>query len=89
MTPDSINGAFELIAGLMIFDHCRCLYRDKSVKGVSVVSAGFFSVLGFWNLYYYPSLDQWVSFTAGLLIVTANTLWVSLMIYYGRKESHE
>jgi len=60
------------------------LVHDKQVKGVSWVHASFFSVWGIWNLYYYPSLGQWNSFLGGIGIVTVNTIWVGLMIYYSR-----
>lgn len=84
--PDLVNGGFELLAGFMILNHCRVLYRDKKVRGVSILSTIFFALWGFWNLFYYPHLDQWASFVGGLLIVSANTSWIGLMIYYHRKE---
>ena len=84
---DIINGAFESLAGGAVLFHCYRLYKDKQVKGVSVISTVFFSLWGFWNLYYYPSLDQWVSFWGGISIVTANCIWVGMMIYYKSKET--
>lgn len=82
---DIINGLFELLAGVMILNHCRAVIRDKAVAGVSIISTIFFSLWGVWNLHYYPSLDQWWSFAGGLLIVAANFLWVSLLIKYRTK----
>jgi uncharacterized membrane-anchored protein len=79
---DYINGTFEFLAGFMILNHCRQVVRDKQVKGVSLVSTAFFALWGMWNLYYYPALDQWVSFFGGMLIMLANTLWIVLMIRY-------
>lgn len=84
--PDIVNGAFELFAGFFVLNHCRALYRDKLVKGVSLVSTIFFSSWGFWNLYYYPSLGQWWSFAGGLSIVSANCVWIAMMVYYIRIE---
>lgn len=86
MTPDFINGVFEALGGAMIFNHCRVLYRDKKVRGVSFVSCAFFFAWGVWNLYYYPHLDQWWSFAGGLAIVSGNCLWVSLMALYILRE---
>lgn len=83
---DIANGLFELLAGVSVLNHCRVLYKDKLVRGASVLSTGFFFLWGIWNLYYYPHLGQWASFTGGLLIVSANFLWVGMMIYYVRKE---
>jgi hypothetical protein len=84
--PDIINGVFECLAGFMVLAHCKTLYKDKMVRGVNVWASIFFTSWGFWNLYYYPHLDQWMSFTGGLLIVGANFLWVSMMIYYKKQE---
>lgn len=80
---DFINGVlFELAGALFILNHCRAVMRDKCVAGVSIISTVFFTLWGFWNLYYYPSLGQWLSFVGGVCIVAANVLWVSLLIYY-------
>ncbi len=80
--PDLINGLFEAVGGFLILNHARVLWNDKMVKGVSILSTAIFTSWGFWNLYYYPHLDQWLSFAGGLLIVAANTLWVTMMLYY-------
>lgn len=79
---DLINGCFELAGGLFVLNHVRVLLKDKSVKGVSILSTIVFTLWGVWNLYYYPSLNQMISFYGGLLIVFANSLYISLMLYY-------
>lgn len=79
---DLINGSFEVLAGFMVLNHCRAVLRDKAVAGVSILSTLFFSLWGVWNLYYYPSLNQWLSFMGGIIIVFANILWVCLLIKY-------
>ena len=85
MTPDVINGTLEMLGGVFVLNHCRAVIRDKAVKGVSIISIVFFSIWGYWNLFYYPHLDQWWSFWGGILIVSANSLWVMLLIKYWRK----
>lgn len=85
---DYINGTYELLGGFFLLYNCLVLYRQKQVRGISVLATVFFTSWGIWNLYYYPSLNQWVSFTGGCLIVIANTIWVSMMIYYVYKEKH-
>ena len=89
MWQDTINGMFELMGGVFVFLHCLRLYKDKKVKGVSFVATGYFAMWGFWNIYYYPFLQQWASFIGGLLIVAMNVLWITMMFYYIRKEKHE
>jgi len=80
--PDLINGLFELCGGFFILFSVVKLYRDKIVKGVSWVHVAFFSSWGFWNLFYYPHLDQWLSFYGGLWIVTVNCIWLGQIAYY-------
>lgn len=82
MIADVINGLFEMLGGIFVLNHCRTVIKDKAVAGVSIVSTIFFTLWGVWNLYYYPSLDQWWSFLGGLMIVSSNTLWVLLMFRY-------
>ena len=89
ISADLINGAFEFLAGFMILNHCRVILKDKVVRGVSILSTAFFTSWGFWNLYYYPSLDQWASFYGGLMIVAANTYYVGLMLYYTNRSRRE
>jgi hypothetical protein len=89
MSNDLINGLFEFGGALLICLSILRLNRDKCVRGVSPYPVAFFASLGFWNIYYYPSLDQWYSFVGGLAVVTANTVWLSQMIYYLYKERNE
>lgn len=84
MTPDTINGLFEFVAAAFILNHCRVLFADKQVRGMSTVSTIFFTCWGFWNIYYYPHLDQMWSFYGGLCVVSANVMWVAMQLYYRR-----
>jgi len=83
---DLINGLFELSGGILLTLNCFRLYHDKVVKGVNVWVTVFFAAWGYWNLYYYPSLNQWMSFTGTLLIVAANTVWAAMALYYARRK---
>jgi len=85
MIADVINGLFEACAGVVILLNIYRVRKDKKVTGVSIVPAFFFTVWGFWNLYYSPSLIQWASFFGGLLVIAGNAVWVSLAVYYGRR----
>lgn len=84
--PDFINGCFELFGGYFISLSVRKLHHDKVVKGVSWKAVAFFGSWGYWNTYYYPHLDQWMSFVGGLGIVSVNTIWFAQMVYYLTKE---
>lgn len=86
MVADFINGMFEMCGGFFILLHILKLYKDKKVRGVSIVATTFFASWGVWNLYYYPSLSQWWSFLGGCVIVVMNTAWILMMLYYNGRE---
>ena len=79
---DFLNGSFELAAGLFMTISIIKLHREKKVRGVSCIHVGYFTLWGYWNIYYYPYLDQWMSFFGGLSVVLINTVWLGQMIYY-------
>ncbi|KKN71239.1 hypothetical protein LCGC14_0422820 [marine sediment metagenome] len=89
MWQDNVNGLFELCGGMFVMLHCLKLRKDKKVRGVSFVATGYFALWGFWNMYYYPFLRQWMSLVGGLLIVAMNVWWIIMMAYYIRKERNE
>lgn len=82
MLLDIINGSFELAGAFIQWIQVRQILKDKEVKGVHWLPIMFFSSWGLWNLYYYPSLEQYFSFLGGLLLTTANTVWLVLIIKY-------
>ena len=63
--PDVINGVFEALGGFVVLLNVRAILRDKEVKGVRWSPVGFFSLWGFWNIFYYAHLNQWVSWAGG------------------------
>lgn len=79
---DLINGLFELGGGIVLWLNVWKLYKDKQIKGVHWTPVLFFGLWGYWNLYYYPSLDQWFSFWGGVFVTLANTVWFIQMVYY-------
>jgi hypothetical protein len=81
---DIANGAFELGTGIWVIRACACLHRDKVVKGTSYGLQFWVTSWGYYNLYFYPSLDQWFSFTGGLLVVAFNTIWLLMAFHYHR-----
>lgn len=81
-TPDIINACFEFVAAFMLVRNCIFTYKAKTVTGVSILSTIFFASWGYWNIYYYPHLDQTLSFVAGILVTIVNSIWVGQMIYY-------
>lgn len=82
MNPDIVNALFEFGGALAILASVMKLARDKCVRGVHWFTTAFFGAWGLWNLYYYPSLDQFWSFAAGLAVVTANALYLAMICWY-------
>lgn len=87
MNPDLINALFELVGGGFTWTNAWYLYQAKQVKGVFWPTWLFFTLWGMWNLLYYPLLDQWYSFAAGVWLVSGNAAWVILAVYYTRCNS--
>jgi len=83
---DFINGGFELVSGLLSTINIFKLYKDKTVKGVSWIPLTFFTIWGMWNLFYYPSLNQWFSFIGGIVIFIVNIIWISMYFYYKKNK---
>lgn len=82
---DLVNGLFELFGALSVWMHVKRIMRDKQSRGVDPFATAFFTAWGFWNLYYYPHLHQWLSFTGGVAIVCGNAVWLYFMFKFRRQ----
>ncbi len=81
MSADMINGLFELVGGLLLVLNIRRLWIDRKIEGVSMIPVFFFTVWGFWNLYFYPSVNAPWSFAGGIVVVVANSIWAVLYFW--------
>jgi len=82
MFNDIGNAIFEFFGAIVVYINIYKIVKDKKVRGVFWPVWIFYSLWGFWNLYYYPSVDCWWSFTSGILLVISNTAWVTLAFKY-------
>ena len=89
MYNDLINGMFEFAGAGINLLNVRAILRDKKLQGVHWSPYAFFTSWGIWNLWYYPSLDQWFSFVGGAAIVIVNGTWLALALYYIQKEKND
>ncbi len=80
MNSDMVNGLFELVGGLLLCLNVRRLWIDLKIEGVSMVPVFFFTAWGFWNLYFYPSVNALWSFWGGVVVVVVNVIYVGLYI---------
>lgn len=85
MTPDSINGLFELVGAGLVWLNVRRLINDGEVKGVCISIQGFFAAWSAWNLYYYPHLDQWWSAAGAAAMSMGNLTWFVIATGLKRK----
>ena len=82
---DFTNGVFEALAGWFVLVNCRRVLLDRQVAGVSVWATAFFASWSVWNLYFYPSLGQWLSFAGGLVVGVGNIAYVALLVRFSRR----
>jgi len=83
-TPDLINGLFEASGALAMLGNVARLRKDKQTRGVCWTTTLFFTSWGLWNLFYYPNLNQPLSFFGGLALAIANGAYLFLMVKYRR-----
>ncbi len=86
--PDLFNGTFECVGGIFLFLNVYRLYKDKVLAGVHWLPQIWFMSWGYFNIFYYPHIHQILSFYGGLVVVTANTCWLTLYLHY-RFKKHE
>ena len=79
-TADLANGLFECVGAYGAWRNAYQLYKDKKISGVYWPLYIFYSFWGLWNLFYYPSLSQWLSFIGGTVLVLGNLAWVVMAI---------
>ena len=86
MTHDFINGLFELLGTPFVCLSIHKLHKDKQVRGLSWWQPLFFTLWGYWNLIYYPNINQSISFIGAIGLALVNTIWVLQLVYYTKKE---
>lgn len=85
MTPDLFNALFEAGGALAVLMSVIRTHRERRMVGVSGAHVAFFFGWGLWNLFYYPSLHQWASFSAGVALTLVNLAFALQYLKYGRK----
>lgn len=86
MTNDTINGAFELLGGLLLLLNTRRLWKDRFTAGVSPWPVVFFASWGLWHLWFYCTVLCPVSLFCGIIPVLANTAWLALYLWCVRED---
>lgn len=75
---DAVNACFEFGGALFLCLNVRRLRRDRTLRGVSVWPAAFWSLWGYWNVYYYSAVGHPLSWAGGVCVVAVNTAWAAM-----------
>ena len=74
---NGLGGAFALLL------HARRLYIDKQIRGASALSFVFFTIWGWFNVFwFYPSVNCWCSFAGGVAVAIVNTAYLGMPWWY-------
>lgn len=91
-TPDLINGSFEFIGGACNWLNVTRYFKDRRVTGIFWPSSIFYALWGIWNLFYYPTLHQPISFMGGVFLTSGTVTWLLLVIHdlykYRTRQGH-
>lgn len=79
---DQINSFFISVASIFYFLNLLKLYKDKDVKGISILSIIFFSTWNFWTLYFFWDTEYSLTKNAYIAVAASNILYLSLLFYY-------
>ncbi len=85
-THDLINAVFEGGGAIFLCLNVRRLLKDRSVKGVSLLTTSWWTAWGFWNVAFYSAVNTPASFWAGIAVVIVNAVWLALALHYARRE---
>ncbi len=86
LLSDITMGLIQVISAGFLSKSVWMLYQAKIVRGVSAVTVAFWVAWGLWDLYYFPSLNQWWAFSGGVIVTLMNALYVGLIVRYNYRE---
>jgi len=82
MNEDIIQAAFNIGGCIAISSSIWKLYHQKIVRGIHWPMMIFFMSWSSYNIYFYGHLVQNYSFYAGFTILTAEIIYLYLLLYY-------
>lgn len=88
MNNDLINFSFQIIFTVCIWCNVLKLFKDKSVRGVSLIVSLFYCLAPIWTAYYFFALKQDFSIISSLLMFSGNSTWLILALYYRYKPNY-
>jgi len=88
-SADIINALFQGVAAVGTLRNYFSLRKDLDVKGTYWPLYLVFLSWGIWDLFYYPILNQWWSFTLNVITIIGNLLWLKLALCIKYKKYFE
>lgn len=85
MMADLVNAVFESAAAFFVYLSVRRVWQHRAVRGISIIGVGYFTLWGFWNLYYYPALGQPISAAAAIAVCVMNCAYLASLIYWRKQ----
>lgn len=82
LTSDQINALLELGGAIFLIPSLIEAFKKKLIVGVSWITPIFFTSWGLWNCWYYPSLGQYYSAIAAIIMFIANIVWLGMILKY-------
>ena len=85
---DGVNAGFELAAVAAVVASIVKVRREVAatgtITGISMWHVGYSNASAAWFTVFYAHLNQWASFTVGLVYLVTVATWAGLLIAYGR-----
>jgi len=85
ISPDTINGLFQLGGAIVELYDVYLLRRDKRVHGVHYSTVAFFLLWALWSLAYYYLIHQWFSLAGASVLAASSFWWLELLVRYRRR----
>ena len=79
---DIINSLFMAVSAVLIWKNVYRLWKDRKIRGVSIIPTIWFCCSGMWHLYFYASINAvWSSLACGV-VLAANVVWLAMAVIY-------
>jgi len=82
LSMDMISGAFFVGASIAQIPSIIKAHHLGEVKGYSIITAAFFAVMPFFQIFMFQALNQPLSMLFAILLTVVNTIWFFCVLKY-------
>lgn len=83
ISAEQVLTVFFIACSAICWLNVRALYRDKTVKGVSIVPTCVFIATNIYEAWYFHHIHQFWAVFGSLSMLVVNLLWIILFLWYG------